>query len=353
MSTMTIAELSRGTSPTFRLQADVLDSLKAACMANRDVASFSVLGTTENERPVVSVVVGRGDRHVSLIAGSHADEPVGPETLRLFVHRLLRERKKLADVLDEYTFLVIPHVNPDGESKNRPWIRDWPSAAAYLRDAVREPPGQDIEFGYPDLRRENEMVARAIEKHAPVSMHASLHGMGFAEGGMLLIDPSWGYRTERLQGGFTQALKSRGLGLHDHNRRGEKGFFYLGPGFGTTPSGAAMRAYFETRGEPEVAALFRDSSMEFARSLGGDPLTLVTEIPLFTLAGSAEHEPGKPTTYLEWKEALPGIRRKLARGKPIDDALASFFVQPVPLADAIALQLSAIALGLEEVSRSV
>ncbi len=341
-----IGDLAQNSSPTFRLQADVLDHLKAACLANRDIASFSVLGMTDNERPLCAITLGSGERTVSLIAGSHADEPVGPETLRLFVHRVLRERKKLKSLLEAFTFVVVPHVNPDGESRNRPWMREWPDPTAYLRDVVREPPGEDIEFGYPDLRRENEMVGRLLQKHAPISLHMSLHGMGFAEGGMLLIDPNWGYRTQQLQSGFAKVLDDVGLGVHDHNRRGEKGFFYLGPGFTTTPSGVGMRNYFRALGDDDTAALFRDSSMEYVRSLGGDPLSLVTEIPLFTLAGSASHEPGTPTTYLEFREALPAIRKRVARHKPIDDALARFFVQPVPIKDAVTVHMKTIELGL-------
>ena len=65
------------------------------------------------------------------------------------------------------------------------------------------------------------------------------------------------------------------------DRNGEKGFQYIGPGFTTTPEGQAMRAYFKSIGDEQTVSLFRDSSMEFVRKLGGDPLCLVTEIPLF------------------------------------------------------------------------
>ena len=44
-----------------------------------------------------------------------------------------------------------------------------------------------------------------------------------------------------------------------------------------------MRRHFLDRGDPETAAVFRPSSMEYVRSLGGDPLTFVSEMPLFLL----------------------------------------------------------------------
>ena len=46
-----------------------------------------------------------------------------------------------------------------------------------------------------------------------------------------------------------------------------------------------MAAYFEDRADDDTAAKFRPSSMETIRSFGGDPLTLVSEVPLFVLPG--------------------------------------------------------------------
>ena len=107
--------------------------------------------------------------------------------------------------------------------------------------------------------------------------------MGISAGALLLIEKNWGYRAALLQERFHQAAQAEDLPLYDRNRQGEKGFFYLAPGFWTTPEGSAMRAFFEARGDKETAALFRSSSMEYVRSLGGDPLCYVTELPLFVV----------------------------------------------------------------------
>ncbi|MCB0718417.1 MAG: peptidase M14 [Bacteroidetes bacterium] len=319
-------------------------------MANRDVAQYSVIGTSENDRPIIGVTLGNGPRKVSVIAGCHADEPVGPETIRTLIVSGLRQKDSIADLLSEYTFVLVPHVNPDGESRNRPWMRDWPDPVAYLRDVVREEPGRDVEFGFPGLRKENKAVARFLEKNGPFQLHMSLHGMGFAEGGSLLINRSWSFRSASVREGFERACASERLGLHDHNRFGEKGFFYLGPGFSTTPDSDAMRKFFLTRGDQTVAAGFRMSSMEYVESLGDDPLCIVTEVPLFTLAAAPSATPGTPATYLDFKSLLPDLQKKVARKKSIDDALARFFVQPVPLRAAMKLQVRTIELGLEAVT---
>ena len=76
-------------------------------------------------------------------------------------------------MFSKFCFVIVPHVNPDGEAKNQTWIRDWPNIKYYLKHAFRELPGRDIEFGYPEMRIENKLVSDFIKKYAPVSMHMS------------------------------------------------------------------------------------------------------------------------------------------------------------------------------------
>ena len=348
-----LASIIEGVPVEFRTQIGVAQALRAACAAHPDLAAFHDLGTSEEGRPLYGVVLGRGPHTVSLIAGAHADEPAGPETLRTFVLEGLCRRGAFAGVFERFRFVVVPHVNPDGEARNRPWIARWPSLEAYLREAVREPPGRDLEFGFPDMRAENRIVAAFLREHAPFALHMSLHGMGIAEGAMLLIERHWAFRTQPLRDAFVRAVREEGLGLHDHNRKGEKGFFWIEPGFTTTPEGEAMHCFFHALGDDAMAARFHDSSMEFVRSLGGDPLCLVTELPLFVVRAREEPPepppPGVPRTYLAFRERLPELRRRLATGTPAEELLAPFVFEHVPLASLVRLQLLTLELGLEAV----
>ncbi|WP_022835492.1 M14 family zinc carboxypeptidase [Salisaeta longa] len=325
---------------TFTTQADSLDRLEAACAAS-DHARYQHIGTSEGGRPLAGVVLGDGPRTVSLIAGNHADEPVGPATLRQLVLDACQHPEWFGDLFDAYTVLVVPHTNPDAEARNQPWISRWPDARAFLEHRVREQPGRDLEFGYPAMRPENEAVARFIRPHAPVALHMSLHGMAFAEGGLLLINRPWTFRTEALQAAFRAATARANLGLHDHNRKGEKGFFYIDKGFTTTPEGAAMRTFFEAQGNPAMAARFHDSSMEFVEGLGGDPLALVTELPLFRVHNAAP-APGRPTAYLR-------LKARIAQGASFEALTENFEWTPVPLETAVALQQQTIAAALRTV----
>jgi hypothetical protein len=333
----------------FRTHGGVREEIEAACARHPDVASFVELGPSEEGAMLYGVRLGTGDRAVSLIAGNHADEPVGPETLRSFVLNALANRNKMAPWFRRFQFVIVPHTNPDGEARNRPWIERWPSPTAYLRHAVREQPGRDLEYGYPSMRPENEHVASFLQDHGSFALHASLHGMSAGEGAMLLINRPWTFRTQGLRDAFVRAAAANGLRMHDHNRKGEKGFFWIEPGFQTTPRGDAMRTYFRARGDPAMARLFHDSSMEFVMGLGGDPLCLVTELPLF-LVENENPTPGRPDKYLALRERLPEIKARLDRGEAVDDLLAPFDLRPVPLETAMQLQFRALELGLMAVS---
>jgi hypothetical protein len=334
----------------FQATEAVRDRLKAVCAANRKIANFVELGCSAAGRPVDAVVFGTGPQTVSLMAGAHSDEPVGPETLRLFVSTILDQPDNFKDLLSRYKFVVFPHINPDGEAHNQGWIRQWPDFPAYLRHAYRELPGRDVEFGFPAMRPENRLVSGCLRQHSPYALHISLHGMGIADGAMLLIEKHWISRTVELRRDYAAALQTAGLPLHDHDRKGEKGFAYIGPGFSTTPEGSAMRAHFESLGDPETAALFCDSSMEFVRSLGNDPLCLVTELPLFIIKKKRAAKPGIPATHLEVRKKLPQMRSKLAKGESVDEFVAAYQIESMPAELLLNLQLRAIALGLVAVA---
>ena len=336
-------------TPTFRAHGRVRRSIEKACANHRDIASFRELGPSEEGEMLYGAVLGTGPTTVSLIAGNHADEPVGPETLRSFIINGLAHRDKMAPWFRRFRFVVVPHTNPDGEARNRPWMEQWPDPKAYLQHAVREEPGRDLEYGYPEMRPENEHVSAFLREHGPFDLHASLHGMSAGEGALLLINRPWTFRTQALRDDFAEAAAARGLPLHDHNRKGEKGFFWIEPGFQTTPRGDAMRTYFRARGEDTMARRFHDSSMEFVASLGGDPLSLVTEIPLFLVPGS-DSSSHCPERYLELRERLSEIRARLDRGEDVDELLAPFDLRPVPLDVAMTLQVRALELGLRAVA---
>ncbi|MFN3597757.1 MAG: M14 family zinc carboxypeptidase [Rubricoccaceae bacterium] len=348
----------------FRSSADVFEALRAACETNPDVAQFETIGHSEQGRPIAGVTLGYGPRTVSLVAGAHADEPVGPETLRTLVLEGLAARDwdapggGLGPLFERVTLRIVPHVNPDGEARNAAWIRAWPDLGAFLRERRREPPGRDLEFGYPALRAENRAATAFLFGAGPVTLHASLHGMAFSEGALVLVEKAWLPRADAFLSAFRALAAAAGLRLHDHDRTrepgGDKGFAYGGPGVWTTPEGAAMRAYFERTGDPETAALFHRSSMEEAiaaaeRHGAARPRCFVTELPLFQLAAAYEPVPGEPALLRRWQALLPGLATAAADPERLAALAAPFGVRPLPLETAVRVHLGLLDAALGDV----
>jgi hypothetical protein len=140
----------------------------------------------------------------------------------------------------------------------------------------------------------------------PLDLHGSLHGLGFGGGPWFLVEPAWEDRLEPYRRLCLEAAEREGIPIHDVDRGGAKGFRRISPGFCTRPDSGAMRSHFLATGDPDTAKLFRPSSMEFARSLGGDPFTFVSEVPLFLTP-----VPGD----LAWKGRLAGWTARLRRSE--------------------------------------
>ena len=309
-----------------------------------------VIAVSREGRPVRGFVLGDGPTRVSLIGGCHADEPVGPLTLRHLVAWLR------ASGSHGCRWWIVPHANPDGEERNRAWYSDEDAAydpSAYLRHRVRELPGDDLEFGFPrgdddeGARPEARGIARWWrDAGGPFALHASLHGMATAGGPWYLIDRAWIDRTADLRRACANETARLGYRLHDVERNGEKGFTRIERGFHTRPDSRAMTAHFRALGDGQTAALFRPSSMEYVRSLGGDTLTLVSEMPLFITPGVGEH-PGPPDPAAEeWKARLGAwaMREDLSRAE-----MEGAGLRPMPVRDQMELQWAFLRAGLEAV----
>jgi hypothetical protein len=316
-------------------------------------ATLLTIGKSRENRPLYGLRIGRGTKHVSLIAGAHADEPVGPVTL-LQLCRWLTASKHAEEMLEAFTFYVCPHVNPDGAHRNSSWTsRTGLTIDEYLKGSMREEPGDDMEFGFPSehghaLRPENRAVADFLRPWGPYVFHASLHGMAIAEGAWFLINRENVEATAALRRDLASAAAALDLPLHDWDRHGEKGFTRIEVGFSTTPTGAAMREHFTRLNETAMAALFLLSSMEFVAALGGAPLCMVSEVPLFLVTHSGPDAKMPGQNFIEAKERLLAANLQRASGNlvPLDALKKRFGFEPLPLAVAMQLQLAMVFLGI-------
>jgi len=318
----------------------------------------SPIGASREDRPVYGLAIGAGTVRISLIAGCHADEPVGPAMLERFAG-WLASRPAEHPALRDVHWRIVAHANPDGEARNESWTTatlpttDHIGAedrgydlAAYVQHVVRELPGDDVEFGFPrsdddsGARPENRAIAAFLAGGAPLALHASFHGMGFALGPWFLLDPFWLERSRPLRQRLAARVTSLGYDLHEVDRGGEKGFWRIERGFSTRPDSRSMRDFFLARGDLAVADLFRPSSMEHVRGLGGDPFTMVSEMPLFLLPDEGPlADPALPR-----RDRLHLLDSAVIALGP--RAAASLGVLPMPIRDQMRLQLALLDEGL-------
>lgn len=246
------------------------------------------IGKSRAGRPLYGITVGdKADPVTTITAGAHADEPAGPMAAMILAETLARGRAS-AFIPNRKTYYICPQVNPDGGEANREWFAPVPDLETYLRHVKREGPGDDIEFGYPGdgkraLRPENQAVADYFSSAPqPASDHISLHSMAFASGAWFLLNSEAAY-DEEMQEYLTEMARADSFKLHDMQRNGDKGFNRIAPGICTTPDSRAMAAHFEKLDDPETAAKFHFSSMEWAEARNPLAMCMVTELPMFAL----------------------------------------------------------------------
>lgn len=299
------------------------------------------IGQSREGRTLYGYRMGEGPRLVTITAGCHADEPVGPMTAEL-LPTLIADSD---DLLDDFTFRVVPQMNPDGAARNRAWFAPELDFATYLEHSVRELPGDDIEFGFsegPEARPECRAAIDWLWKHGPVSAHFSLHGMAWAEGAWFLMNRDSVDGAEVLTGALEALCVAWDVPQMEIDRKGEKGFFRVTKGVSTSPTSVAMSEHFWGLGDPETAAKFLPSSMEFAESIGGNPLCIVSELPLFLLDVPASLE--DPVLY-RFRDAL-ALAQEQGTPWAIARLIHDFRLRPLPLHTQVAMQFEMIYLAL-------
>ena len=94
--------------------------------------------------------------------------------------------------------------------------------------------------------------------------------------------------------------------------------------------------------------------MEAVRSLGGDTLTLVTEMPLFITPGVGETLGPPDPEAVRWKARIDGWRAELAAGRAAPAEVtregARLGIRPMPVTDQMKLQWTLVEAGLEAVA---
>ncbi|MEU6551172.1 M14 family zinc carboxypeptidase [Streptomyces sp. NPDC046915] len=115
---------------------DELGARAAALVARRPgAARLRRVGTSRAGTPLWLLSVGHGSRHVLVVAGPHANEPVGGATVLRLAERALAD-PRLTEGADA-TWNLLLCLDPDGSRRNEGWLAGPYTLRHYFRNFFR------------------------------------------------------------------------------------------------------------------------------------------------------------------------------------------------------------------------
>jgi hypothetical protein len=159
-----------------------LDSeLRRVAAAHPDAVAVRRIGTSRLGDPILCATVGGGSRHGLVFAFPHPNEPVGGLTAIVLAELLARD-DVLRDELD-FTWHIVPCVDPDGTRLNEGWFGGPFTRTHYARHFYRPAPDEQVDWTFPfDYKDayydaalpETVALMRLIDEHRPALL-AALH----------------------------------------------------------------------------------------------------------------------------------------------------------------------------------
>lgn len=218
----------------------------------------SVIGYSNEGRPLHVAKVGTGPKKVLYITQQHGDEPLGTEAAIQLLERLANPGAGWEDILSKVTLFVVPRVNPDGAERDQRQNHDPDCSGAFCTPGV----GFDINRWHdpavaPDANPVPEAAAiqRLYLEHRP-ELVVDYHHQGSyvnADGEMITTSIFW----PNAAGVPTSALDlSKQTCVTIDDALDQYGFAEVSQYPGTLPRGIARNAY-GLQGSGSVLVEFR------------------------------------------------------------------------------------------------
>ncbi|MYZ39947.1 M14 family zinc carboxypeptidase [Streptomyces sp. MnatMP-M17] len=107
----------------------------ALAAAHPDRVVLRCIGTSRAGEPIRLMSVGRGSRHALVVAGPHANEPVGGLTVLRLARYLLRPGRPARFTDTAWHFVLC--LDPDGARRNERWLKGPMTFAQHYRNFFR------------------------------------------------------------------------------------------------------------------------------------------------------------------------------------------------------------------------
>ncbi|MFF7522544.1 M14 family zinc carboxypeptidase [Streptomyces pseudovenezuelae] len=166
---------------------DELGARAAALVARHPTdARLRRAGTSRAGNPLWLLSVGHGSRQALVVAGPHANEPVGGGTVLRLAERALADPRLTVGV--DATWNLLLCLDPDGLRRNEGWLRGPYSLGRYFRNFFRPGFGEQPEWlpdGADAAALPETRTLLALQDELRPILQCSLHGVdvggGFVE----------------------------------------------------------------------------------------------------------------------------------------------------------------------------
>ena len=131
------------------------DRLKKLIDLAKKNQTYRLLGSSENGRDIHGILIGRGEKRVLAWSQMHGNESTTTKGIIDFVSLLSQDAllwEYVSGVLNQFTFLIIPILNPDGAQL---YTRENASGIDLNRDALSQ------------TQREIQVLMRQFEAFRP------------------------------------------------------------------------------------------------------------------------------------------------------------------------------------------
>ncbi|MBY9002212.1 MAG: hypothetical protein KGD64_14930 [Candidatus Heimdallarchaeota archaeon] len=118
-----------------------------------------LLGKSTNNIDIFGYQIGEGSIRILIYGLPHADEPIGTLTVDL-LGKLISSNK---DMQKNFTFLLIPCIDPDGLSLNEGWLKGAFNPKKFFLNRYHRPDEEDIDWSFP-VKSKNYNYTTKIEE---------------------------------------------------------------------------------------------------------------------------------------------------------------------------------------------
>lgn len=169
----------------FLTAAELDDSSRRLAREYPESVSLFEMGRTREDRSLLCLQIGRGERNALLFGCPHPNEPIGAMLLE-YLSRRLAEDAALREALG-YTWYIVKAWDADGLVKNEGWLKGPFRIYSYTRHFFRPAGTAQVDWTFPvdykrlhfhDVLPETQAMMELIDRIRPEFIYA-LHNAGF------------------------------------------------------------------------------------------------------------------------------------------------------------------------------